>query len=72
MLKIEFRARRKDNGEWVEGSWLHKTRKGEVCGIVENESNEFFESYRESLQVKNNSGIWVDVDTVLNCEPYGQ
>ena len=55
MLKIEFRARRKDNGEWVEGSWLHKTRKGEVWGIVENESNEFFESYRESLQVKNNS-----------------
>lgn len=32
MLKIEFRARRKDNGEWVEGSRLHKTRKGEVWG----------------------------------------
>ena len=70
MIKIEFRARRKDNGEWAEGSWLHKTRKGEVWGIVEKDSNEFQEAYRESLQIKNASGVWVDVDNVLNCEPY--
>lgn len=70
MVKIEFRARRKDNGEWTEGSWLHKTRKGEVWGIIDKDSNEFHEAYRESLQIKNSSGFWVDIDNVLNCEPY--
>lgn len=70
MVAIEFRARRKDNGEWAEGSWVHYRRKGEAWGIIESSTNDFHEAYRESLQIKNDSGIWVDIDNVLNCEPY--
>lgn len=59
--EIVFRARRKDNGEWVEGNYHHNKRKGEWHAITEFNSNNQHYIYRESLQMKNWGDEWEDI-----------
>jgi len=59
--EIIFRARRKDNGEWVEGNYHHNIRKGERHTISPKDTNEDFEVYRESLQWRKFDLEWEDV-----------
>lgn len=60
--EILFRARRKDNGEWVEGNYHHNIRKGERHTISPKETNEDFEIYRESLQIQNYRIEFLDME----------
>lgn len=62
---IAFRARRADNGEWVEGNWHHNFRKGEYTSICDFASNMYYRCYRESLQIRNYWGFWVDAEQML-------
>jgi len=59
--KIEFRGRRKDNGEWIEGNYFHNFRKGESHNIVDFDHNNWYVIYRESLQMRDWGGEFEDV-----------
>ena len=59
--EIIFRARRKDNSEWIEGNYHHNKRKGEFHIISPKETNENFEIYRDSLHIKNYNNEWEDI-----------
>lgn len=61
LREIIFRARRIDNGEWVEGNYHHNIRKGKWHGISPKTTNEMFEVYRESLEMKDWDGQWIKV-----------
>ncbi len=61
LKEIIFRARSKETGEWAEGNYHHNTRKGEFHSISPKSTNEIVYVYRESLQMKDNSGEWVNV-----------
>ena len=58
--EIIFKARRKDNGEWIEGNYFHNIRKGESHSISIKETNISHEVYRESLQMKDFDGEFKD------------
>ncbi len=58
---IEFRARRKDTGEWVVGNYVHHTRKEEFHAICEKENNTTHFVYRESLQMRDWDGEFKDI-----------
>lgn len=70
--EIVFKARRKDNGEWVEGNWVHNKRKGEFIAIREFTTNLDYPVYRESLHIKNKFGFWVQIDQILSCRPFSE
>jgi len=53
---IEFRGRRKDNGAWIIGNYVHNLRKDEFHAICEKESNITHFIYRESLQMRDWDG----------------
>jgi hypothetical protein len=62
--RIIFRARRKDTGEWMEGNYFHNLRKGEDHSIVDFDTNDWHEVYRESLQLRNYEGCepeWLEI-----------
>lgn len=59
--EIIFRARRKDNGEWVEGNYHHNIRKGERHSISTKATNIDVEIYRDSLQLKNHLGEFENI-----------
>ena len=61
MRDIVFRARRKDTGEWVEGNYHHNKRKGVYHLITEFDSNNAYEVYRDSLQMKNYNNEFEDI-----------
>ncbi len=61
LREIIFRARRIDNGEWVEGNYHHNVRKGTWYGISPKATNETFYVYRESLEMKDWDGQWIKV-----------
>ncbi len=48
-MEIKFKAKRKDNNEWVYGNYFHNFRKGESHNIVEFDSNEWHEVHEETL-----------------------
>ncbi len=59
--EIVFRARRKDTGEWVEGSFIHSKRKGTHYLIQDPDTNNTYEVYRESLHMKDHNEEWQQV-----------
>ena len=59
--EIIFRGRRKDNGEWEEGNYVHNIRKGEFHAIQNKDTNETHKIYRESLQMKNWEGEFENI-----------
>jgi len=61
--EIVFRARRKDNGDWVEGNYHHNVRKGTSHTVSPKETNEPHEVYRESLQMRTSDpqNLWEDI-----------
>jgi len=61
MREIVFRARRKDDGEWVEGNYHNNKRKGTFHLITEFDSNYQHLVYRESLQMKDYDGEFKDI-----------
>ncbi len=61
LREILFRARSKESGEWVEGNYHHNVRKGTFHAISPKETNETIYVYRESLQMKDYDGTWVNV-----------
>ncbi len=50
--KILFRARRKDTGEYIEGAYIHITRKSN-SHVIFDENNDMHDIYRESLEMFN-------------------
>lgn len=58
MYLIVFRARRKDNGEWIEGNYHHNKRKGTYHTISSFADNIPHEVYRESLHMKDYNDEW--------------
>ena len=59
--EIIFRARSVDTGEWIEGNYHHNIRKGTWHAISPKPTNEPIKVYRESLQMKDWDGKWIDV-----------
>lgn len=60
-IDIVFRARRKDNGEWIEGNYFHNKRKGESHSISQFDDNVSHLIYRDSLQMKSHDNEWYNV-----------
>lgn len=60
-MEIEFRARKKEDGKWVEGNYHHQLRKGNCHMIADFDHNVFHEIYRESLEIKDYEGKWRSV-----------
>ena len=61
MRDIIFKGRRKDTGEWIEGNYHHNKRKGTFYSIAEFSTNESYDIYRESLQMKDFDGEFKDI-----------
>lgn len=61
LREIIFRGRSIDTGEWVEGNYHHNVRKGTYHSISPKDSNIETRIYRESLQMKDWDGSWVNV-----------
>jgi hypothetical protein len=61
LREIIFRARSIESGEWVEGNYHHNLRKGTFHSISPKSTNEIVHVYRESLQMKDYDGEWVNV-----------
>lgn len=49
MTEIKFKAKRKDNNEWVYGNYFHNFRKGESHNIIDFNTNEWYEVNFETL-----------------------
>ena len=58
---IVFRGRKKDDGEWVEGNYIHNKRKGTFHAIKDFDYNEVHMIYRDSLQLKDYDGEFKDI-----------
>ena len=59
--EIIFRGRKKDDGEYIEGNYVHNIRKGTFHAIIDKEHNQTYHIYRESLQMMNWALEWEDV-----------
>jgi len=60
-LDIKFKARRIDNGEWIEGNYHHNIRKGRWHAISSKDDNESHKIYRESLHMFQWGDEWKEI-----------
>ena len=61
LREVLFRGKNEATGEWVEGSYHHRTKKGGWYGISPNESNEIIKIHKESLEIRESDDIWVKI-----------
>ena len=63
---IQFRARRKDNGEYVIGSYIKLYRKGSDEYIKDFNTNDYVDIIRETLQMQFTNPMEWDEETGFN------
>lgn len=71
-MEIKFKAKRKDNNEWVYGNYFHNFRKGESHNIIEFDSNNWHVVHQESvcmfLNLKDSEGNEVYSNDLLDFD----
>lgn len=49
---VIFRARKKEDGQWIEGAYFHIIRKTNMHVIIDRDTNNQYEIIRETLGLK--------------------